>query len=459
MKNGRVLLVDDELNVQKSVTDVLEKSNYVCISATDGDSALDKLQNDEFDLILLDIMLPGKTGMELIPDIKHSAPDTPLIMITGNAVINDAVKAIKMGAFNYIRKPFNAKELVLSVEKAIEWRRLIDENRDLKSEIESKFNYRGIIGKSKKIREVIATIKQISDTDVNVLITGESGTGKDLVAKAIHYSGLRKSEPFIPVNCSSLPDNLLESELFGYKKGAFTGAYSNKDGLFKVADKGTIFLDEIGDMPPQLQAKILKVLDSGEFIPLGSTAPVKTNARIISATNINLQDAIESGKFREDLFYRLNVVNIRIPPLRDRREDIIVLSDFFIDKYSAKMNKHIHSLSESAADMIMRYQWPGNVRELENVIESSCALSKSDEIDVKTLPDTMFSLNKGNRQVIPINKSLKETISYCEREYLIELLRFCKGNITKASDVAGIARQNFHAKLNNYNIEASDYRK
>lgn len=459
MKNGRVLLVDDELTVQKSVSEVLEKSNYYCVAVSEGEAALEMLKDDEFDLILLDIMLPGKTGMELIPNIKHTAPDTPVIMITGNAIINDAVRAIKMGAFDYIRKPFNAKELVIAVEKATEWRNLIAENRDLKSEIESKFNYKGIIGKSKKIREVITTIKQISDTDVNVLITGESGTGKDLVAKAIHYSGMRKGEPFIPVNCSSLPDNLLESELFGYKKGAFTGAYNNKDGLFKVADKGTIFLDEIGDMPPQLQAKILKVLDSGEFIPLGGTAPIKTHARIVSATNIKLQQAIEDGKFREDLFYRLNVVNIQIPPLRDRREDVLVLSEYFIGKYASKMNKNIVSLSESATEMILRYPWPGNVRELENVIESSCALSKSEEIDVKTLPDTMFALNKGNKQVIPINKSLKETMSFCEREYLVELLKFCKGNITKASSIASIARQNFHAKLNSYNIEAGDYRR
>jgi len=380
--NERILIVDDNLEIRKGLMLILEQNNYFVYSVETGEEALEDIKENNYDVIILDVRLPGKSGMELMPDIRHIRPDIPIIVITGMSTVNEAVKAIKLGAFGYLSKPFRAKDILITVEKALKWRSVLQENISLKDQIMDKYRYNGIFGKSKKIKEVIDTIKQISDTDVNVLITGESGTGKELVARAIHYSGNRKNAPFVPINCSSLPDNLLESELFGYQKGAFTGAYRNKDGLFKIANKGTIFLHEIGDMPLSLQAKILKVLDSGEFLPLGATKTLKTDARIICATNVDLNQAILEGKFREDLYFRINVVNIHIPPLRDRREDVNLLIDHFIEKFSMKLNKKIKGISESARDILIRYSWPGNVRELENVLESACVLSKNEIIDV-----------------------------------------------------------------------------
>ncbi len=460
MNKLKILVVDDDEKIRNLIVNILESSNYDPISTDSAETALGMIQETTFDLVLLDVKLPDKSGIDIIPDIMHFLPAVPIIVITGYAVINDAVKAIRMGAFDYLQKPFKTKELLLSIDKALRWKNVVEENKNLKQEISGKYNYKGIIGKSKQVKVIIDTIKQISDTDVNILLTGESGTGKDLVARAIHYSGIRKEQPFVPVNCSSLPDNLLESELFGYKKGAFTGAYQNKDGLFKVADNGTIFLDEIGDMPPNLQAKILKVLDSGEFIPLGSTKTINTRARIISATNKDFSNMIETGQFREDLFYRINVVNLHIPPLRERREDLMLLIDHFVEKFALKLKKDVTGMTPSTLETLLRYSWPGNVRELENVIESSCALTQDKLIDIKDLPGSLFkfhSTHTGN--VIPIDKTLKDTIDDYEKKYIAELIKFSKGNVSKAAEIADIARQNMHLKLKQYEINASDFRK
>ncbi len=459
MENLRILIVDDEETIRSLIKNILKSENYGVKTTDTAESALAIIKEEYFDLIILDVNLPGDSGIDIMPDISHFAPLTPVIVITGYAIINDAVKAMKYGAFDYIKKPFKSKELLITIEKALKWKSIIDENSDLKQEISNKYNYRGIIGKSKKIKDIITTIKQVSDTDVNILITGESGTGKDLVAKALHYSGIRKEHPFVPINCSSLPDNLLESELFGYQKGAFTGAYRNKDGLFKTANNGTIFLDEIGDMPMNLQAKILKVLDSGEFIPLGSTRIIKTNARIISATNQDLKDRIENNLFREDLFYRINVVNLAISPLRERKEDIVVLIDYFLEMNAVKFKKKIKGITQNSLDTLMRYSWPGNVRELENVLESSYALNTGDIIDIKNLPDSLFKFNPNSSiDIIPINRSLKSTINHYEKKYIVELIRFCKGNVSKAAKIACIARQNMHLKLNQHKIDAREFR-
>ncbi|MDD3803185.1 MAG: sigma-54 dependent transcriptional regulator [bacterium] len=459
--NKSILIVDDDKTVLDSMREILTRSEYTCFEAVDGDSMDRILSREHPDLILLDVKLPGRSGLELLPEIKKLNPDTPVIIITGNAEINDAVKAIKTGAFDYLKKPFKSKELLINIEKALSWSNLLFRNRNLQEQLEKEFSFQGIIGKSKSIRDLIKTIKQIAQTDSNVFITGESGTGKDLVAKAIHFTGNRKSNPYIPINCSSLPETLLESELFGFTKGAFTGAYTNKIGLFKAADLGTIFLDEIGDMPVTLQAKMLRVLETQEFTPLGSTTVMKTNVRIISATNANLSEKINSNLFREDLYYRLNVVNIHIPPLRERREDILLLSDYFLKKYSSKMNKEIKGFHEGALDMIMRYNWPGNVRELENAVESSCALATESHIELKNLPEYMFGkrITQGRSELMPINRSLKETMDHYEKEYITELLKFCNGNVTKASEIAQIARQNFHAKMKGFEINVNDFRK
>jgi len=461
MTNKSILIVDDDATVLDSMKEVLTEQRYSCQTASDGEGMHAIMLKQQFDLVLLDVKLPGKSGLELLPEIKHANPDMPVVIMTGNAEINDAVKAIKMGAFDYLKKPFKGKELLINIEKALKWTDLLFRNMNLQEQLEKEFSFQGIIGKSKVINDLIRTIKQIAQTDSNVLITGESGTGKDLVAKAMHFTGKRKGSPYIPINCSSLPETLLESELFGYSKGAFTGAYANKIGLFKAADLGTIFLDEIGDMPLTLQAKMLRVLETQEFTPLGSTTVMKTDVRIISATNADLSEKIKKGLFREDLFYRLNVVNLAIPPLRDRREDIILLCEYFLKKYSSKMNKAINGFTEGALDILLRYNWPGNVRELENAVESSCALTTEKAIDVKNLPDYMFKSrdSRCKSDIMPINRPLKETIELYEKEYIMELLRFCNGNVTKASEIAQIARQNFHAKMKNYDVNVNDFRK
>ncbi|MEO0288444.1 MAG: sigma-54 dependent transcriptional regulator [candidate division WOR-3 bacterium] len=461
MKVKNILIVDDDPFILQSVGEMLVENKYNVYTSSNGKEMFQVLEKNSVDLILLDVKLPDRTGIEYLPEIKHFFPDVPIIMITGNADINDAVKAIKMGAFDYLKKPFKGKELLVNIEKALKWNELMIKNEILQEQVEKEFSFQGIIGKSDKMKELIKVLKQVSKTDSNVLITGESGTGKELVAKAIHYSGKRKNSPFVPINCASLPETLLESELFGYTKGAFTGAYNNKNGLFKVADMGTIFLDEIGDMPLSLQAKILRVIESGEFTPLGSTNVIKTDVRIISATNVNLRDRILENRFREDLYYRLNVVNINIPPLRDRKEDILIIAEHFLEKYCIKMNKKIKGFSEGVKEVFLRYDWPGNVRELENAVESSCALTTGDVIDVKNLPSHLFGnvMHSNKVDFIPINRPLKETMDYYEREYLIQLLKFCNGNITKASQIAQIARQNLHSKLKLYNINVRDFRK
>lgn len=459
MKN--ILIVDDDPFILESVGEILIENRYKVYKSSNGEEMFKVLEKNSIDLILLDVKLPAKTGIEYLPELKHFYPDISIIIITGNAEINDAVKAIKMGAYDYLKKPFKGKELLLSIEKALKWNELLFRNENLQEQVEKDFSFQGIIGKSSKMKELVKMIKQVSKTDSNILITGESGTGKELVAKAIHFSGKRKNNPFVPINCASLPETLLESELFGYVKGAFTGAYNNKNGLFKVADSGTIFLDEIGDMPLSLQAKILRVIESGEFTPLGSTVVLKTDVRIISATNINLRDRIVENRFREDLYYRLNVVNINIPPLRERREDVLLIAQHFLEKYSIKMNKKIKGFSEGVKEIFLRYDWPGNVRELENAVESSCALTTDEIIDVKNLPSHLFgNIMRSNRnEFIPINRPLKETIDYYEREYLVQLLKFCNGNVTKAAQIAQIARQNLHSKLKIYNINVKDFRK
>ncbi|PIP14133.1 MAG: hypothetical protein COX48_02290 [bacterium (Candidatus Stahlbacteria) CG23_combo_of_CG06-09_8_20_14_all_34_7] len=461
MLTKNILIVDDDQSILESMKEMLIENKFLCSTAANGNEMHEFLEREQFDLVLLDVILPGKSGLDLLPEIKHQNPNLPVIMITGNAEINDAVKAIKMGAFDYLKKPFKGKELIMNIEKALKWTDLIFRNMNLQEQLEKEFNFQGIIGKSKVIKNLIKIIRQIAQTDSNVLIIGESGTGKDLIAKAIHFTGRRKNNPYIPINCSSLPETLLESELFGYSKGAFTGAYANKNGLFKAADMGTIFLDEIGDMPLTLQAKMLRVLETQEFTPLGSTNMIKTDVRIISATNSDLLDKINKNLFRDDLYYRLNVVNLFIPPLRERHEDVLLLSEYFLKKYSLKMNKKINGFTEGAVDILLRYNWPGNVRELENAIESSCALTIERFIDVKNLPDYMFKSpqSQSKLDIMPINRSLKETIDNYEKEYIIELLRFCNGNVTKASAIAQIARQNFHTKMKNYNINVNDFRK
>ncbi len=393
--NEKILIVDDEEELTVVLEDVLKNYGYKTVVASTIKDARSKMNDEDLSLVLCDLKLPDGDGLELLSYIKEEY-DLPVIMITGYASVDTAVKAIKMGAENYIKKPFHFNELMMVIKKSLDTTRLKKENRKLQEMLYGENSFEGIVSSSSKMKNIFELIRKISTTDATVLIQGESGTGKELIAKAIHNTSLRSSKPFIPINCSGLPVELLESELFGYKKGAFTGAYKDKEGLFVAANWGTLFLDEVVDTPPPVQAKLLRVLQEGTFIPLGSVNPVKVDVRIISASNKDLYEAVKEGRFREDLYYRLNVVRIDLPPLRERREDILLLADHFIKKYSVKHHKEVKYMDNKVKNMLLRYNWPGNVRELENVIEQAVALSSDSTITVDNLPSYIF--DKGSSE-------------------------------------------------------------
>ncbi len=444
----KILICDDDIQILNMIERGLKK-DYIIEKSETGKEFIRKSSEDFFDCFLLDVNLPDIDGLELLEKTRNKNPEIPVIIITGYGDIDMAVKAIKMGAFYFIKKPFQIEEIKGIIQRAIETSDIKKEFNYLRKSVEEKFSFSGIIGKSKKMQELFQIVELISQTDVSVLIEGESGTGKELFAKAIHYNSPRKDKNFIPINCSALPETLLESELFGYKKGAFTGALTSKRGLFEAANGGTLFLDEIGETTPSFQSKLLRVLEEGYFYPLGSTEQVKVDVRILSATNKILEEEIKEKKFREDLYFRLNVVKVKIPPLRERREDIPLLIEHFIKKYSEKYNKNIKGFSEEAMKIFNEYEWPGNVRELENTIERAVILSKGEIID---------------REIF-IEKTFKETISEdfitnyeeaknkFEKDYFLRLLKITGGNVSKAAEIAGITRQNLYLKFQKLGID------
>jgi len=360
-----------------------------------------------------------------------------------------------LGAYYFVKKPFSFEEITGILERAIENLKVTRKYKNLKKMTEESFRFSGIIGKNKKMREIFEILELVASTDVSVLIEGESGTGKELVAKAIHLNSKRKDQNFIPINCSALPETLLESELFGYRKGAFTGAVGSKKGLFEAADGGTLFLDEIGGTAPAFQSKLLRVLEDGYFLPLGSTNPIKVDVRIISATNKIIEEEVNKKSFREDLYYRLNVVKIKLPPLRERKDDIPLLIQHFLETYNRKHNKNVERISEEAMDILLNYPWPGNIRELENVIERAVILSGGKEILPNLLPDKI--LNPQTPEVMPELIEYKSAKEIFERVYLTKLLKYTKGNVTEAAKIAGMVRQNLYLKFKQYNIDPREF--
>lgn len=388
MSQAKILVVDDEQTLRAALFRIFSRRNYQVITTANMKEAESVISsNSELELAIVDVKLPDGDGIELLSTLKQKYNNIPVIVLTGFASIDVAVKATKKGAFHFMTKPFNIEELISIVEKALSHKKLVYENTELKSQLQSKYRFNNIIGKSVAIQNVLGMIEKVADTDSTILVTGESGTGKELIAKGIHYNSSRSDKAFVPINCGAIPSELLESELFGHVKGAFTGAISNRQGRFELANKGTLFLDEIGDLSPNLQVKLLRVLQEKRFEPVGSAKTIEADVRIIAATNVDLSKAVKEGRFREDLFYRLNVIPMKIPALRERRDDIPLLLEHFIHKFNQHKGIHITGIHPMALDKLMTYSWPGNIRELENFIERVSILRKEGMIEISDIPN------------------------------------------------------------------------
>jgi len=446
-----ILIVDDEKNYLVVLEALLSPEGYEIMTSDKAQEALRLIQECDIDLVLTDMKMPGMTGMELLEEAKKIKPEVPVIMMTAYGTIEMAVEAMKKHAYDYITKPFQNEELKLTIHKALENYRLVKENRRLSEALSERFGYRNIVGKSKPMLKVYDLIGKVAQSKASVLITGPSGTGKELIAKAIHYESPRKDRPFVSVNCGALAETLLESELFGHEKGAFTGAIAMKKGRFELADGGTLFLDEIGDMPPPLQVKLLRVLQEMEFERVGGTKTIKVDVRVLSASNRNLKDDVAAGVFREDLIYRLNVIHIEVPPLRERMEDIRLLVTHFIEKYG---NGRKIELTPQAWEALYTHTWPGNVRELENVIERAVVLNSEGLIDLKDLP-VEFTKAKGDLDVdrfIPPDALLQSTLEEIEEKLVRRALKR-SGNVqSHAAERLGITKSLIQHKMKKYNI-------
>jgi two-component system NtrC family response regulator len=452
-----ILIVDDEKNYPLILAAVLEEEGFEILTANSGQEALDVLQSSDVELVLTDMKMPAMDGIELLEKIKSMDPGLPVIMMTAYGTVDKAVEAMQKGAYSYILKPFDNERLILYVKKAVSMYRVVKENRRLRNAVSFQYSFGNIIGKSKPMQQIFETIRKVAPTGATVLIEGESGTGKELVAKSIHFNSPRRDEPFVAVNCSALNENLLESELFGHEKGAFTGAIYMKKGRFERADGGTLFLDEIGELSPGLQVKLLRVLQEKLIERVGGTKPIQVDIRIIAATNKNLKEEMKRGRFREDLYYRLNVVHVVLPPLKKRQEDLRLLVDHFIKKYAdeRKSGTPITGIDQEAERLLFQYSWPGNVRELENVIERAMILSTGSTITVVDLPQDFKRSVHGDLYLesIPADAGLSDTLAMIEKAMIERALKL-SGNVqAKAADILGIGKSGLNMKIKKYNLE------
>ena len=445
---ARILIVDDEAIMRDSLNDWLMEDGYEAVAVEDGQKAIEIVRSQPFNVVLCDLKMPGMDGIETMQKIKEINKDLPVIIITAYATVNTAVESMKQGAYDYIVKPFDPEEVSHLIRKIISHQQLLQENILLRQELKRVYQFRDIVGKNYKMQEIFELIRTVADSDASVLILGESGTGKELIARAIHYSSHRAEKPFVSVSCSALPESLLESELFGYEKGAFTGAVRDKPGRFEEANKGTLFLDEVGEMKPETQLHLLRVLQEREIRRLGGTGVIKVDVRIIAATNKDLERAVKEGSFREDLYYRLNVVTIQLPPLREREDDIPLLAERFLMKYNIKNNKNLEGISPKAIALLVQYHWPGNVRELENAIERAVVITKHRIIQIEDLPPHIQSFQE-SKGIQP--RKLKEV----EKEHIQHTLEENKWNISKTSKVLGIDRSTLYKKIRQYELSPS----
>lgn len=449
--NARILIVDDESSLREVLSIMLHRQGYQVDTAVDGAQAASRLRSQSYDLVISDIRMPRMSGLELLRLIKEQTPETVVVMITAFSTSDEAVEAMKQGAYDYITKPFNNEEIKQIVKNALERYSLRIENQALKEELGRRFSFEGLVGKSKAMQTVISLIRKVAPTPAKVLITGESGTGKELVAKAIHYQSDRRDRPFVSINCGAIPENLLESELFGHERGAFTGAVRQKEGLFETAADGTIFLDEVAELPQLMQVKLLRVLQEGEFRRVGGNRPIKVDVRVIAATNRRLEEAVAEGTFREDLYYRFNVIRVELPALRSRREDIPMLIEWFWERFTGKGEVKV---DEDAMRRLMDYSWPGNVRELENVVERATILGQQGRITVDCLPPNLLCGAAGS--VMPLSEvpegglDLDAYLGEIEKDLLVKALARSGGVRKSAARLLGISFRSIRYRLAKY---------
>ena len=451
MEKARIMVIDDEESMCKFMQIMLKKEGYGVSSAQSGKEALEELQNSHYDLVIADLMMPEMNGLELLSKVKSIDPELNFIVMTAYASVDTAIEALKKGAFDYIAKPFKVDELKITIKKSLEQKRIVKENLDLKRQLKKEFSLDSFIGDTPEIIEMKKLVEKVALTDSTVLIQGESGTGKELVAKAIHHHSRRADKPFVTINCAALPETLLESELFGHTKGAFTGAIKDKEGLFFVADGGTFFLDEIGVISQAIQVKLLRVLEEKEITPVGSTKPIQVEVRLIAATNADLEQEVKLGNFRADLFYRLNVIPIHIPTLRERKDDIKLLTFYFIKKYCEKLQIKEKSISDEAMNKLLSYSWPGNARELENTMERVILLAKDDEVKIKDLPENILS----GEAVKLIEETRPETptLETIEKSYIYWVLQRADWQKSKAAQILGIDSSTLYRKIEKYQLK------
>jgi two-component system response regulator GlrR len=451
MDPEKILVVDDDSNLLKLIRLRLELAGYEVVTAYDEDEAITEARKGTFDLSIVDLKLVQTDGISLMEEMHSINPCMPVIILTAHGSIESAVEAMKRGAFNYLNKPFDPQELLFQIKRAVENHKLVSAVKRLEGALKERYGFKNIVSRSDKMRRVLERVSRIAGTCSTVYIYGESGTGKEIIAKAIHYASERRNKPFVAINCAAIPETLLESELFGYERGAFTNAMRTYRGLFAQAHEGTIFLDEIGDMPLSIQAKLLRVLQDRRFYPLGSGRPLEVDVRVIVATNKDLEAEVKKGGFREDLFYRIHVVPLKLPPLRERKEDIPLLAEHFVREITKRMKKEIKGISAMAIQKLMLYDWPGNVRELENTIEHAAVITRHDIIDEETV------LPHKDTPAEPL-RPLTEALEDFKRGYLVRLLELTKGNVSKAAEMAGRYRADFYNLLRKHDVKPEDFK-
>jgi two-component system, NtrC family, nitrogen regulation response regulator NtrX len=451
LARNSILLVDDEIGIQQSLRAVLTEEGYQVETVGNGEECLALLENESFELILLDIWLPGMDGLQTLEAIQRTKVDSVVVMISGHGTIETAVKATRLGAFDFIEKPLSIEKTLLVIKNALENKHLQEENRILRSELGVRYK---IIGSSVPMKALRQQLSIAAPTNGRVLIFGESGTGKELVAHALHYQSLRSKAPFIEVNCAAIPDELIESELFGHVKGSFTGATGNKVGKLEKANGGTLFLDEVGDMSLKTQSKLLRALEEQRFEPVGASVPLSVDVRVIAATNKNLDEEMERGNFRQDLFYRLNVIPFHVPPLRERVEDIPILTDYFIKEFSSLYGRKAKEMSQEAMELLTQYPWPGNVRELKNLVERMVIMTPSTKIELRHLPPIVLQKGSIPLEEVSDSRSLSEARLAFDREYILKKLEENNGNISRTAEALGIERSHLYRKLKSLRINS-----
>lgn len=453
MKDYNILVIDDEAAQRDVLTGYLKKKGYKIFSASSGKEGIEVARTNPVDIILSDFKMPDLSGLEVLEHVKKINPEISFVIVTAYGTVENAVKAMRLGAFDYISKPVDLDELDLMLERIIEHKNLKSENRLLKTQLQEKYKISSMVSQSQKMEEVINVAARVADSKANVLVTGENGTGKEVLAKGIHYLSPRRDAPFVAVNVPALTETLLESELFGHERGAFTGADKMKKGRFEIAHSGTIFLDELGDIPQSIQVKLLRVLQEHQFERVGGNEKIEVDVRIIAATNKDLEQKIKDGSFREDLYYRLNVVSIKIPPLRERKEDILPMVESFTEKYCKENNKEKMEISKEAADVLMKYNYPGNVRELENIIERAVVLTRTNVITLNDLPMNIKGFKEEKTLAALGEGTLTDQVEALEKQLIFDALQESDGNQTKAGKLLGLTERNLRYKLKKYNIK------